>query len=215
MESTIRGGVPVGTRLIETFGWTPEGGYARLDMHLARMADSARQLGFGFDAAAAQACLKAQGDVPLRCRLTLGAEADAEGFEFTSAPLAPNPASWTVAIAEQKLMSSDVWLRHKTTQRQTYDAARANLPSGIDELIFLNENNEICEGTITNIFVTLPDGRCITPPISCGLLPGVLRQSLLQAGKVTKAVVTQDMLRSATALHVGNSLRGLIPAKLV
>lgn len=211
MESTLRGSVPAGTRLIETFGWTPGAGYARLDRHLARMAKSARHLGYGFDAAAAKACLKAQGTEPLRCRLTLGED----GFEFTSALMGATLSVWNIAISDQRLSSGNPWLQHKTTRRALYDTARAQLPKGVDELLFLNEDNEVCEGTITNVFVTLPDGRKVTPPTRCGLLPGVLREELLASAQVAEAVLSPDMLRSAKAIHMGNSLRGLIPAKLI
>jgi len=211
LESTLRGSVPAGTRLIETFGWTPDAGYRHLDRHFARMARSARHMGFEFDAAAAHGCLSAQGSQPLRCRLTLGAE----GFEFTSADMAAPPARWTVAISDQRLSSADPWLQHKTTRRALYDNTRANLPGGVDELLFINEKNEVCEGTITNLFVTLVDGSQITPPTSCGLLPGILREELLASGQVKEAIVTQDLLRAAKAIHMGNSLRGLIKAELV
>ncbi|MFY0596515.1 MAG: aminotransferase class IV family protein [Cognatishimia sp.] len=211
MESTLRGSVPAGTRLIETFGWTPEAGYRHLDRHFARMARSARYMGFEFDAAAAHGCLSAQGSQPLRCRLTLGAK----GFEFTWADMAATPARWTVAISDQRLSSADPWLQHKTTRRALYDNARANLPDGVDEWVFLNEQNEVCEGTITNIFVTLANGAQITPPTSCGLLPGILREELLTLGQVKEGIVTRDMMRAAKAIHMGNSLRGLIKADLV
>ena len=210
MESTLRGSVAAGTRLIETFGWFPTMGFQRLDLHLARMERSALQMGYGFNAAAARQCMKTQGDAPLRCRLTLGED----GFEFTATPMAENPPFWTVAIAKQRLSSSDIWLQHKTTQRALYDTARANLPDGIDELIFLNQNDELCEGTITNLFVTLKDGQMVTPPTHCGVLPGVLRQTLIESRQASERVVTRDMLQTAQAIHVGNALRGLIPAVL-
>lgn len=209
MESTLRGRVPAGTRLIETFGWLPDTGYQRLELHLARMAGSARQLGFAFDAAAAQACLKTKGDAPLRCRLTLGTD----GFDFTAVPMAATPPSWRVAIAKERLSSADLWLQHKTTQRTLYDDARTNLPDGIDELLFLNEQDQLCEGTITNLFVTLADGQMITPPTHCGVLPGILRQSLIASGQVVEKIITRDMLHSASAIHMGNALRGLIPVQ--
>ena len=81
-----------------------------------------------------------------------------------------------IAIAEQKLSSSDPWLRHKTTQRRMYDEARSSLPKGLDELLFVNEKGEVCEGTITNVFVQLLDGNWITPTLKSGCLPGILRQ---------------------------------------
>ena len=66
---------------------------------------------------------------------------------------------------------------------------------------------EVCEGTITNVFVE-KDGVLITPPLTCGLLPGVLRQELLENGEAKEAVLTLDDLKKG--FYLGNSLRGLI-----
>lgn len=212
MESPFRDPVPDGTLLIETFGFVPGQGAVRGSRHLDRMAASARVLGFAFDRDAAEARLRGiDGPVPLRCRLTL----DRDGLlDLTAVPLPPSPPLWTVAISPRRLRPDDPWLAHKTTQRQVYDAARADLPPGVDEMLFLNTRGELCEGTITNLFVTMPDGRKVTPPLSCGLLPGVLRADLLDSGAVTEAVLTPDDLLRATTIEMGNSLRGLIPVTL-
>ena len=119
-----------------------------------------------------------------------------------------------MAIHPARLRADDPWLVHKTTERALYDRARASMPEGVDEWLFLNELGELCEGTITNLFVTLPDGRRITPPAASGLLPGILRAEMLERGAIVEAVVTPDMLSAAT-LHLGNSLRGEIAARLV
>ena len=211
MESSFCAEVPDGTRLIETFGWTPEAGFMRLEHHLARMARSARALGFVFDEKAARGLIRGGGKRALRCRLTLGAG----GFEFSSAEIAPFDGVWRVALHPERLQSGNPWLAHKTTQRSLYDMARENLPEGIDEWIFLNERGEVCEGTITNLFVTLETGETVTPPLSCGLLPGVLRATLIEEGRVREVKFGLAELRRARALQVGNSLRGLISAELV
>src|SRR3546814_9833273 len=44
-----------------------------------------------------------------------------------------------------------------------------------DEVLLLNERGEVCEGTITNLFVEAETGQFLTPALSSGLLPGVLR----------------------------------------
>ena len=54
----------------------------------------------------------------------------------------------------------------------------------------------------------------LTPPLACGLLPGVLRARLLREGRAREAVLRPADL-AARRLFVGNSLRGLIPARLV
>ena len=210
MESALRDSLPRDARLIETFRWEPEAGFINLDRHLARMARSAEVLGFDYEDLWALYVIQASGDVPLRCRLTLGDE----GFEFSSAPLGKTPEGWSVAISDVRLPSADALLQHKTTRRDLYDKAREERPDSIDEALMLNERGEVCEGTITNVFVTLAGGQVVTPPLSCGLLPGIQREIALENGAV-ETVVTVDMLKTATAIHMGNSLRGLIPVELV
>ncbi len=213
MESPLRPPTEPDFRLIETLAYRPGQGFVRLDRHLARMARTAQKFGIDFDRTAAWTILDASlGEIALRCRLTL----DADGkFELTSGELAANPSVWRVDLAKQRLSSSDIWLGYKTTRRAVYDMARAGLPLSVDELLFLNERDELCEGTITNLFLTMPDGRRLTPSLRCGLLPGVLREELLDNKEVSESVLTLTDLKNAQSIHCGNSLRGLIRAELV
>ncbi|MGI3184220.1 aminotransferase class IV family protein [Nioella aestuarii] len=214
MESPFPEPVPAGTRLIETFGWWPGEGARRFDLHLDRMGRSAGTLGFPFhEDAARERVAGLNGQDALRCRLTLGAGGD---MELAAVPLPPGPdRAWRVAIHPERVRSGDVWLAHKTTNRALYDRARTALPNGVDEYLFLNERDELCEGTITNVFAMRQDGRRVTPPLSSGVLPGILREELLSRGEVEEAPITLDMLRNAKAISVGNSLRGEIPAQMV
>ena len=49
---------------------------------------------------------------------------------------------------------------------------------------------------------------------AAGLLPGVLRAELLAEGRAREAVIGRSDLIDAGSLLIGNSLRGLIPARL-
>lgn len=200
--------VPADLKLIETFGWQPGEGIRRRARHIARLTRSAEQLGYPRDTAELTAALEAiSGEGPLRVRLTL----DATGaIEITSAPLTPTTV-WRVHISLVTLDSQDPMLRLKTTARAPYDAARAALPAGIDEAILLNERGEICEGTITNLFLKR-DGIYLTPPRACGLLPGILREELLETGAAREAILRPEELEQGE-IFMGNSLRGLIPAR--
>ncbi|RVC43379.1 hypothetical protein EN779_34155, partial [Mesorhizobium sp. M4B.F.Ca.ET.088.02.2.1] len=101
------------------------------------------------------------------------------------------------------------------SRREAYQHARAEyLASRADEVLLANERGERCEGTITNLFADFGDGVLATPRLDCGLLPGVLRGELLDEGRAAEAIYTLDDLKAARAVYVGNSLRGLIPAKL-
>lgn len=213
MESPVHAPTEPDFRLIETFAFRPGQGFVRLDRHLRRMARTADWLGVRFDVRRVGEVVDGvSGADPLRCRLTL----DLTGApKITTGPLADNPPGWTVGLATTRLTSSDTWLRHKTTRRAIYDQARAELPDGVDELLFLNERDELCEGTITNLFVETEDGRLLTPPVAAGLLPGILREELLETGRAAEAVLTLHDLAAARRVWMGNSLRGLIPAKVM
>lgn len=216
-ESPLRDRIAPGLTLIETLRWEPEAGFARLERHLARLAASAAALGFHYAPAAARAALygtieDAAG--PQRVRLTLAADG---AVEATAQPFQSLPDStvWTLRLARTRLSSQDTLLRHKTSGRDAYQAARAEYTTAdADEVLLANERAEICEGTITNLFVDTGGGLLLTPALTCGLLPGILRGELLDQGRAREVVLTWDDLATAKQLFVGNSLRGLIAARL-
>ncbi|ANL35748.1 aminotransferase class IV family protein [Rhizobium phaseoli] len=201
--------------LIETLRWQPRDGFIRLRLHLARLSRSARRLNFPppIEAAAKLEDAVAGSAGPRRIRLTFDAQGRIEVTSAAFVPLAPETA-WTIRIAETRLDSTDRLLRHKTTRRAVYETARAEYaPDEADEVILLNERGEVCEGTITSVFLDDGTGLLRTPPISCGLLAGVLRTELICARKARVGRLTLADLDTGT-LYVGNSLRGLIRANL-
>ena len=206
MESTLRDIVDL--KVIETF----RSGSSRLNRHLARAERTCSALGFAFDRAEVLQALDDLDKGDLRVRLTIARDG---GVSVTSAPYTPLPegAVWCVSVSKHRLDADAESLRVKTTARALYDQTRADLPEGVDEVIFANQRSEVCEGTITNIFADFGEGL-VTPPVSSGLLPGILREELLETGRSVEAVVPLERLKDAQKLYVGNSLRGLIPARL-
>lgn len=201
--------------LIETIRWQPGEGFVRLDQHMRRLSRSADALGFR-QPQNALAMLKEleTGDTPLRVRLTSNFRGK---VEVTATPFEPLPADtvWRLRVAKTRLDSSDTLYRHKTSRREPYEAARAEYsPEEADEVLLLNERDEICEGTITNFFVEDEDGQLLTPPLSSGLLPGILRAELIRQRKARTAVLRLEDIRDRP-IFVGNSLRGLIRAELM
>jgi 4-amino-4-deoxychorismate lyase len=198
VESALReGSGEPGLKLIETVLW--DGAKApRWALHLARLQRSAGLLGWGCPLVA-----PAGPDHPARLRLTL----DREGrVDWTVAALPAARAEWRVGLAAARLRSDDPWLQVKSTRRDVYDRARASLPEGLDEVLFRNERGEVCDGSITTVFFDRGQGMR-TPPLACGLLPGVLRA---ERGCLEEVLRVEEL--PGVRLWVGNALRGLIPA---
>ncbi len=205
--------------LIETLLYDGPRGYWLLERHLARLAASAAYFGYVFDEAAVRARLaeavagrEAQ---RLRVRLTL-AEAGTITVTTSDQPAMAPDAVMRYVISPTRLDSTNAFLFHKTTRRELYDREWRHYAetAGADEVLYLNERGELAEGSRTSIFVE-KDGRLLTPPVSAGLLPGVFRAELLASGKAEEASLSPDDLARASAVYVGNSVRGLVRAEAI
>ncbi len=135
------------------------------------------------------------------------------GLRCRAEPLTPTPDRLRAALSANPIDPANALLYHKTTARTVYDDARASRP-GVDAVILWNARGEITEGTEANVVVEM-EGRKVTPPLACGLLPGVKRAALLAAGEIQERRVSIDELRAAPAFWLINSVRGWMPADLV
>ena len=111
-----------------------------------------------------------------------------------------------ISLSQYRVSTADVFLYHKTTRRDIYVSEKASHP-GCYDVIFLNEMDEVTEGTFNNIVVQL-DGELLTPAVHCGLLPGVFRQELLEKGEIREAVINVEELLKAEKIWLINSVRG-------
>lgn len=211
VQIRIPGPVPDGVNVFETMRAEPDGRILLWSLHLARLRRGCAALGFPLDEdQVADVLAKVPRGAVRRVRLAV----DRTGhLTLTHAVLPPNPPVWRVVLSDLRLNPADPWLQVKTTHRPIYDAARAALPVGIDEALLRNAADQVCEGAITSIFLRR-GAALLTPPLSSGLLPGILRQSLLAQGRARETILHSDDL-SKGALFCGNALRGLIPAVLV
>ncbi|WP_298189855.1 aminodeoxychorismate synthase component I [Novosphingobium sp.] len=200
--------------LIETMAFDPAHGIALLELHLERMKTSAAELGFAFDRHALRNAIHVlcfDLDAPSRVRL-LVSKSGAHALEAAPMPPAlPGPA--ICAVLPLPVAEGDWRLRHKTSDRHFYeDALRAAKAAGAHEALLLRDDGRLTEGSFTSLFVTRGD-LLVTPPAALGLLPGVLRRSLLDSGRAVEGDVTMNDLESG--FFIGNALRGLMPAKLL
>ena len=84
--------------------------------------------------------------------------------------------------------------------------------NGWDEPAFLNERGEVCEGATTNLFF-VQNQTIYTPPVSCGLLNGILRQYIMQTYPVIEKIILPEEIGNYTEIFATNSLIGVMPVR--
>jgi branched-subunit amino acid aminotransferase/4-amino-4-deoxychorismate lyase len=194
--------------LLETVrvqGGTP----LRLSRHAARMARSAREFGWPFTLRALEAAVVAAavaGEARLRILLDPDGNLRAE-----TVPLPPQPPEVILTLSSLRVRSGDPLCRHKTLPRGIYDRVRqeAEEAGGWDGIL-LNERDHVAETGRANIVIRT-GGEQLTPPLASGVLPGVIRQALLEAGAIREAALGAGALEEAEALYVTNALIGVVP----
>jgi para-aminobenzoate synthetase/4-amino-4-deoxychorismate lyase len=216
LKASFLTGLPNEFELFETMYATHAHGCRHLELHLKRFSGSAAYFGFVYDEqqvrhAVQAACsgLAPEGAHRLRLALT-----QAGVCRVQSAPLAPWPSPVRVLLAKRATEGGDLFLRHKSTVRDRYDAAwRAAEAQGAFDMLFCNSAGELTEGARSNLFVKLA-GRWYTPPLGAGVLPGVMRAVLLAdpTWNACERTLTLDDLRAAQQVVVCNALRGALPA---
>ncbi|KHK02100.1 chorismate-binding protein [Desulfovibrio sp. TomC] len=191
------------------------GRYSFLAEHRARLAASARTLGFPLDDRAIDAALaRAEQEAAGQCRrvrLLLAACGQATTESFPLPGRLTRPAR--LGLCPDPVAANDPTLFHKTTRRERYDHALAARPD-CDDVLLVNTRGEVTESCRATVVVRL-GCRLLTPALSCGLLPGVYRARLLARGVLTEAILTPDDLARAEGLWLVNSLRLWTPAVLV
>ncbi|PCI86345.1 MAG: aminodeoxychorismate synthase, component I [Hyphomicrobiales bacterium] len=210
-------------QLIESLAF--DGDYIYLVEHMDRMCNSADYFEFNFDRKDIIARLEAYAErfdsaAVYKVRLLLHPSGQVN-ITHSDMPALAADAVYNLALSDVVLEKSNVFTRHKTTKRAILDQARekAKLDSAavqIDEVMFCNRQGFITEGSFTTIFVE-SDGVFYTPPLSAGLLNGVLRRHLLdtQGDKYKIKNMRFVDLKSTDTIYVGNSVRGLIKARLL
>lgn len=226
--------LPSGVGIFETIRFNPGkdlGRIANWSRHLERLSSSAHALGIQLDYDALLKMVQAATtdlaqDCVHRVRVDLSATGQLS-LSHSQIEMLHGPVKlfWAHAILQgdytpQQLtmQSHNPLLRHKVTARTIYDAAwhKAVALGGFDAL-FINEHEHVTEGGRTSVFVREePKGPWLTPPLSAGVLPGVMRSAILAdpTMNVREANLTINQVMSANEIMLCNALRGMIPAHL-
>lgn len=216
--------------LIETLLWKTGSGYWLLEDHLQRLRESAEYFYFFCDLKEVRRKLEvhvreATGK-SRRVRLTLAKDGavtiSSEPFGLpldVRLPQRPQTVPGDLPLVRFSatiVNSGQPWVMHKTTNREVYNREfKQALATGLYDNLYLNERGEVTESSIANV-VIYKDGRYRTPPLSCGLLRGVMRMNLLREADppVSEEVLTSADIRAAEAIFLCNSVRGVVQVRL-
>jgi len=219
LKSTILRQAP--EHVFETFRRDGSGKFIRLQAHLARLKSACQTKGWDYPETDITRELDKVSQLDdgqdLRVRLQVGCDETGESYaRITHAPYTPRIQPLSIAISRYALTPEIQDAEIKTSRRQFYDGERARLQTQhkIDEVIFFGADNALCEGSFTSIYLEI-DGELLTPPLLHNILPSILRAELIASGKAQSRALTHADLRRADKIFCGNSLRGLMEAKLI
>jgi para-aminobenzoate synthetase/4-amino-4-deoxychorismate lyase len=218
LKAGFLAGLPNGFEIFETMYATREDGCRHLERHLARLQASSAYFCYPFAeelarAGAIAACAVLPAHTPHRLRMAL--QPDGEVVVHT-APLAPLDGPVELLLSDEPVDSNALFARHKTNIRSRYDAAWKRAESvGAFDTLFFNEHGELAEGGRSSVFVRV-GGRWYTPPLSSGVLPGVMRGLLLEdpAWNAIECPISRETLERAQEIVVCNALRGPLTATI-
>lgn len=197
--------------LLETMAFDPVEGIRLLELHLERLKESATALDFIFDRHDVRnelqaATFRLRERSRLRLLVSRGGSIAIEVREHRTWP----QAIMQVAVVPRTAPGDDLCLVHKTTDRTVYrDALKRG---GTYEVLMTDREGFLTEGCFSSIFVERGD-KLITPPLSRGILPGVLRRSLIEMGEAVEADLKPRDLENG--FYIGNAARGMVAASLV
>ncbi len=196
--------------LLETMAFDPIEGIRLLELHLARIKASADALGFAFDRHGLRnelqaATFRLRERSRVRLMVSRGGAVAIEVRDHRGWPGAIVP----VKIVPRHAPAGDLRLLHKTTDRSLYrDALRRG---GTYEVGLIDAQGYVTEGCFSSIFVERGE-KLLTPPLSRGIVPGILRQSLIDMGEAVEADLRVHDLDGG--FFIGNAARGMVAATL-
>ena len=200
----------------------------RLKEHIDRLVFSALKLNYSFDFNEMMSIIqdslsRINRNLTYRLKLTLNYEGvfEAHAYEIEN----DMPQSSSIFWAEdligdyQPIDPQSNWVKYKTTNRKIYDSVwlAAVKRGGFDGLL-INKNGFVAEGGRSSVFIKPKNSDIwLTPPLDAGILPGVMRATLvngLNDWKVEEKNIRKQDVIDAEKIILTNSLRGIVPVHL-
>jgi para-aminobenzoate synthetase/4-amino-4-deoxychorismate lyase len=211
-KAKVLQGKPSDFYLLETIG-CHEGEYLVLKEHMERLKQSAYYFHFSINIKEIEEKLfdfkKKHEEGSWKVRLLLAKDGEIT-LEAQEIPLIESAVK--IALAKTPVDKNDIFLYHKTTNRTVYKEKLQEHKDKFDVLLW-NEEEELTEFTMGNVIVEM-NGAHYTPPVSCGLLDGTFRRSLLEKGVIKEKIIKIDDLSSCSNVWFINSVRKWIPVEI-
>ena len=168
-------------------------------------------------------------------RVTLTRGASVQGLRLDSSgpatlliharPIQPQPAEQyrngaKLIISTARQSSANPLARHKTLSYLLYLVARQEATdAGANGAILLNEHGQVAEESVSNVFLAR-GGTLRTPPVHCGLLPGITRGAVLDLARaegipVEERPMAAGELFDGDEMFLTNSLMEIMPVRSV
>jgi len=223
--SPLGSGFMAGEGMFETIR-VKEGRPVFFESHQARLAASLRSLN--------DAPFSSRGELHMRCMRVIAANSLVNGN--LKIVLFKEPAGWSELILARapgytpahyekgfrlKIFPGDLrveplnGLKSLNYLRNLY-AKRLAVQEGFDEALFINPADQLLEGASTNVFI-VKDGVISTPSLDAGILPGIMRGTILRklGQGVLEREVSKTELLDADEVFATNALLGIMPVAAV
>ena len=195
-------------QMIETMLFDKNLKYCR--EHLDRLQGSADYFDFTFNRKTILKKLKGVSKLSKQSRYKVRLLLDKAGdFTVEYFKLKREPKDYRISVSKCRTSSKDVFFYHKTTNRELYNLElKKARKKGFFDVIFLNEKDEVTEGSITNIYIE-KRGKLYTPPVECGLLNGIMRGVMMKKNSdIKERKISIKDLKEADAIYISNSIIG-------
>ena len=232
--SVFDSGLMQGIGLFETMR-AYDGRVFRLERHLDRLVASASELGWAVapdveemaDSVGQVLEASSEGDLRVRLTVTTGSlrAVEREQPELTVVTTASPGAKYpdelytqgvSVIVPGFRQSHHDPTVGHKTTSYFARLAAlRVAHARGAFEALWLTQEGQVAEGSITSLFA-VKDGGLITPPLDTPVLPGITRAAVIELASemrvsVEEVAPTLEELLAADEVFLTNSMMEIMP----
>ncbi|MBI5125148.1 MAG: aminodeoxychorismate lyase [Planctomycetes bacterium] len=130
-----------------------------------------------------------------------------------------------LAISAYRRSTTCPLARHKTANflagimARQEAARRWHSTQGVQDALFLNTEGQVCEATVSNIFM-VESGRVVTPSLQANILPGITRKKVLEICQGEGITASEELfgterLFQANEVFLTNSLMEIMPVSCI